>query len=86
MHWRLLTRLLDCPVVVWTWFCDISKSPTPTLNFTQASAKACSYAGGLTAFVRWLTLPQTRVAKMSGAPAPAPAPAPAHVGSHLLVE
>ena len=23
VHWRLLTRLLDSPVVVWSWFCDI---------------------------------------------------------------
>ena len=23
VHWRLLTRLLDSPIVVWSWFCDI---------------------------------------------------------------
>ena len=30
VHWRLLTRLLDSPVVVWSWFCDI-KIPIPTV-------------------------------------------------------
>ena len=31
VHWRLLTRLLDSPLVVWSWFCDI-KIPIPTLT------------------------------------------------------
>ena len=32
MHWRLLTRLLHSPVVVWSWFCDIKITiPPPTL-------------------------------------------------------
>ena len=30
VDWRLLTRLLDSPVVVWSWFCGI-KISTPTL-------------------------------------------------------
>ena len=31
VHWRLLTRLLHSPVVVWSWFCGI-KISTPTLT------------------------------------------------------
>ena len=31
VHWRLLTRLLHSPVVVWSWFCDIKITiPPPT--------------------------------------------------------
>ena len=29
VHWRLLTRLLHSPVVVWSWFCDIKITITP---------------------------------------------------------
>ena len=29
VHWRLLTRLLHSPVVVWSWFCDIKITIPP---------------------------------------------------------
>ena len=34
VDWRLLARLLDSPVVVWSWFCDI-KIPIPTLTVVR---------------------------------------------------
>ena len=39
VHWRLLTRLLDSPVVVWSWFCDIKiphTDPYPRLHKKNA--------------------------------------------------
>ena len=33
VHWRLLTRLLHSPVVVWSWFCDIKITiPPPSVR------------------------------------------------------
>ena len=36
VHWRLLTRLLHSPVVVWSWFCDIKITiPPPIMKRTR---------------------------------------------------
>jgi hypothetical protein len=32
VHWRLLTRLLHSPVVVWSWFCDIKITIPPPIG------------------------------------------------------
>ena len=37
VHWRLLTRLLHSPVVVWSWFCDI-KITIPPLSHARGDA------------------------------------------------
>ena len=44
VDWRLLTRLLDSPVVVWSWFCGI-KISTPTLTPVACPLTITSHAG-----------------------------------------
>ena len=44
VHWRLLTRLLHSPVVVWSWFCDIKITiPPPTVGGCSCCSLHCVY-------------------------------------------
>jgi hypothetical protein len=38
VHWRLLTRLLHSPVVVWSWFCDIKITIPPPSRGVRSRA------------------------------------------------
>eukprot|EP00964_Phaeocystis_antarctica_P082192 scaffold51519_cov49-Phaeocystis_antarctica.AAC.2 len=39
VHWRLLTRLLDSPVVVWSWFCDIKIPHTDPYIYSRLATR-----------------------------------------------
>ena len=44
VHWRLLTRLLHSPVVVWSWFCDIKITIPPPTSQCTVGARSPSVA------------------------------------------
>ena len=59
VHWRLLTRLLHSPVVVWSWFCDIKITIPPPIFSRHRSIDAKRIRPRWTCAIKYEGFPHT---------------------------